>query len=62
MDEESDVQIVNVSEPERESDEFKDGVCKKKTKLQQTSLLGMLVQKYSGSTPTHLITFLVIIQ
>ena len=39
MDEESDVQIVNVSEPERESDEFKDGVCKKKTKLQQTSLL-----------------------
>ena len=26
MDEESDVQIVYVSEPERESDEFKDGV------------------------------------
>ena len=39
MDEESDVQIVNVSEPERESDKFKDGVCKKKAKLQQTSLL-----------------------
>ena len=26
MDEESDVQIVYVSEPERESDEFEDGV------------------------------------
>ena len=26
MDEESDVQIVDVSEPERESDEFEDGV------------------------------------
>ena len=29
MDEESEyVQIVDVSEPERESDEFEDGVCK----------------------------------
>ena len=37
MDE--DVQIVDVNEPERESDEFKDGVCKKKRKLRQTSLL-----------------------
>ena len=38
MDKKSDVQIVDVSEPERESDEFKDGVCKKKTKLQQISV------------------------
>ena len=30
MDEESDVQIVDVNEPERESDEFEDGICKKK--------------------------------
>ena len=29
MDEESDVQI-DVSETERESDEFEDGICKKK--------------------------------
>ena len=36
MDEESDVQIVDVCEPERESE---DGVCKKKRKFQQTSLL-----------------------
>ena len=28
MDE--DVQIVDVNEPEREIDEFEDGVCKKK--------------------------------
>ena len=28
MDE--DIQIVDVNEPERESDEFKDGACKKK--------------------------------
>ena len=31
MDEEPDVQIVDVSEPERESDEFEDGVCMKES-------------------------------
>ena len=30
MDEEPDVQIVDVSEPETGSDEFEDGVCRKK--------------------------------
>ena len=57
MDEESDVQIVDVSEPERESDEFEDGV---KESFNKTSLWKFTrhVQKYSGSTPTHLITFL----
>ena len=40
MDEESDVKIVDVSEPERESDKFKDGVCKKKENFnRQISLL-----------------------
>ena len=55
MDEESDVQIIDVSE--------KVMNLKMVFELQQTSLLkfttvGMLVQKYSGSTPMHLITFL----
>ena len=53
MDE--DLQIVDVNEPERESDEFND-VCKKKRRLQQTSLLRFTryaCTKYSGSTPTH---------
>ena len=55
------VQIVDVNEPEREIDEFQDGVGKKKRKLEQTSLLkftryGWCVQKYySGSTPMHFI-------
>ena len=35
MDEDVQLQIVDVNEPERESDEFEDGVCKKK----ETSLL-----------------------
>ena len=30
MDEDIQLQIVDVNEPERESDEFEDGVCKKK--------------------------------
>ena len=56
-----DVQIVHVNEPEREIDEFEDGVGKKKRKLEQTSLLkftryGCYVQNYySGSTPMHFI-------
>ena len=37
MDE--DVQILDVNEPEREIDEFEDGVGKKKRKLEHTSLL-----------------------
>ena len=55
------VQIVGVNEPEREIDEFGDGVGKKKGKLEQTSFLkftgyGCYVQKcYSGSTPMHFI-------
>ena len=55
------VQIVDVNEPEREIDEFEDGVGKKKRKLEQTSLLkftryGFYVQKYySRLTPMHLI-------
>ena len=37
MDE--DVQILDVNEPQREIDEFEDGVGKKKRKLEYTSLL-----------------------
>ena len=54
MDEDIQLQIVDVNEPERESDEFEDGVCKKESEIYQVCLY----KKYSGSTPTHLIRFL----
>ena len=56
-----DVQIVDGNEPEREIDEFEDGVGKKKRKLEQTSLLKFtsygcyVLNYYSGSTPMHFI-------
>ena len=43
MDEDVQLQIVDVNEPERESDEFEDGVCKKKASTD--FFVGMLVQK-----------------
>ena len=41
MDEESDVQIVYVSEPERESDEFEDGVKESFNRCLCRNLLGL---------------------
>ena len=56
MDEESDVKIVDVSEPKRGSDEFEDGVCKKASTDLFLKFTRYARTKYSGSTPTHLIT------
>ena len=56
MDEDIQLQIVDVNEPERESNEFEDSVCKVSTV--EIYQVYMLVQKYSESTPTHLIRFL----